>query len=81
MTVCVTARDWTESRWADLEAVPTETTVGELIDGIKDALALAPGTPYELIRRDEKLPRGLTLEQVGIEDREVLTVAPLISAG
>jgi hypothetical protein len=81
MTVDLSVQDWTESRSADLHEVPVETTVGELLDSVKDALALAPGTPYELIRRDEKLPRGLTLEQVGIEDREALTVAPMISAG
>ena len=81
MTVSLSLQDWTEPRWADLHEVPTETTVGELLDSVEDALALAPGTPYELIRRDEKLPRGLTLAQAGIEDREALTVAPQIMAG
>jgi hypothetical protein len=79
--VRVSVLDWTESRRADLDEVPTETTVGELLDSVKEAMALPPGTPYDLIRRDEKLPRGMTLEQIGIEDREELTVAPLVSAG
>jgi len=81
MSVHLSVLDWTESRRADLDEVPIDTTVGELLDSVKEAMALPPGTPYDLIRQDEKLPRGLTLEQVGIEDREELTVAPLVSAG
>jgi hypothetical protein len=81
MTVTLSLSDWTESRHTDLDDVPIETTVGELLDSVKDAWALTPGTPYELIRRDEKLARGLTLARIGIEDRETLTVAPLIAAG
>lgn len=79
--VNVSVLDWTESRRADLEEVPTATTVGELLDSVKEAMALPSGTPYDLIRRDEKLPRGMTLEQVGVEDGEELTVTPLVSAG
>ena len=81
MSLHLSVLDWTESRRADLDEVPIDTTVGELLQSVKEAMALPPGTPYDLIRQDEKLPRGLTLEQVGIEDREELTVAPLVSAG
>lgn len=81
MSLHLSVFDWTESRRADLDEVPIDTTVSELLDSVKEVMALPPSTPYELIRRDEKLPRGLTLEQAGIEDREELTVAPLVSAG
>ena len=81
MSLSVSVLDWTESRRADLDEVPLDTTVGELLDSVKEAMALPPNTPYDLIRRDEKLPRGLTLEQAGIEDSEELIVAPLVSAG
>ena len=79
--VHVSVLDWTQSRRADLDEVPTETTVGELVDAVKEAMALPPRTPYDLIRRDEKLPRGVTLQQVGVVDGEELTVAPEVSAG
>jgi hypothetical protein len=73
--------DWSGSQRADLMEVPRDTTVGELLAEVKEALHLPPRTPYELIHNGRNLGRGLTLEEVGIEDGEEVTVAPEVSAG
>jgi hypothetical protein len=73
--------DWSGSVRADLMEVPRDTTVGELLAEVKEALHLPPRTPYDLIHGGQKLARGLTLEEAGIEEGEEVTVAPEVSAG
>lgn len=73
--------DWNRSVRAHLEEVPLDTTVGELLAEVREALQLPSRTPYDLIHEGRKLARGLTLEEVGIEDGEEVTVAPEVSAG
>jgi len=73
--------DWNHSQRAELPEVPASTTVGELLSAIREAMHLRRETPYHLIYGGEKLHRARTLEEVGIEDGEEVTVAPEVSAG
>ena len=73
--------DWNHSRRADLSDVPTDTSVGELLSEIREAMHLRRETPYHLIYGREKLPCSATLEEIGIEDGEEVTIAPEVSAG
>lgn len=74
--------DWNRSSRAEFSDVPSDTTtVGDLLDEARDALALSPGTPWDLILGDEKLARGMTLDEAGIRSGTELTAAPTVSAG
>ena len=80
-TLALDVADWNASRHAELPEVPPDLTVGELIGEVRDAMSLPRDTPYELIYRGAKLNRAATLEEVGVETGEELTIAPEVSAG
>lgn len=73
--------DWNGSNRAELDDVPSDTTVGELVADVKRAMELPSRTPYDLIHDGRKLPRALTLEEAGLTGGEEMTVAPEVSAG
>jgi hypothetical protein len=79
-TVDLQVVDWTRSRRAEAE-VPVDTTIGELLAEVQDALSLSRETPYHLIHQGRKLNRSETLEEIGIEPGDEFTVAPEVSAG
>jgi hypothetical protein len=78
MTIDVT--DWSRSQVAELPDLPQETTVGELLDELEDAMAL-PRKNYHLLFNGEKLNRSETLLDAGVESGAELTIAPEVSAG
>jgi hypothetical protein len=80
-TIALDVMDWNASRRAELADVPPETTVGELVAEVREAMGLPRDTPYELIYQGEKLHRGATLGEVGLRNGEELTIAPEVSAG
>ena len=80
-TLTLEVADWNASRRAELEEVPDDITIGELIGEVRDAMSLPRDTPYELIYQGEKLNRGSTLEDIGVSSGEELTIAPEVSAG
>ena len=80
-TLAIEVADWNAARRAELDAVPDDLTVAELIGEVRDAMSLPRDTPYELIYGGEKLARGSTLGEVGIRSGEELTIAPEVSAG
>ncbi len=80
-TLTLEVTDWNASRRAELKEVPNDITVGELIGEVREAMSLPRETPYELIHQGEKLNRGATLEESGVQDKQELTVAPEVSAG
>ena len=73
--------DWNRSRRAELSGVPSDSTVGELLSDVREAMSLPRETPYHLIYGGQKLHRTLTLEEAGIEEGEEVTIAPEVSAG
>jgi hypothetical protein len=73
--------DWSRSRRADFTEVPSDTTMGELVTEVKEAMQLARDTPFHIIYGGTKLQRDLTLDEVGVEDGEEITIAPEVSAG
>ena len=78
MTIDVT--DWSRSQVAELADLPQETTVGELLDELEDAMSL-PRKNYHLLFNGEKLNRSETLLDAGVESGAELTIAPEVSAG
>jgi len=80
-TLSLEVADWNQSRRAELDEVPDDLTVAELIGEVREAMALPHDTPYELIYQGEKLARGSTLEEAGVHSGEALTIAPEVSAG
>ena len=80
-TLALEVSDWNAARRAELDEVPDDLTVAELIGEVRDAMSLPRDTPYELIYAGEKLARGSTLEEIGIRSGEEVTIAPEVSAG
>lgn len=80
-TLALEVSDWNASRRAELDEVPGELTVGELIGELREAMSLPRDTPYELIHAGAKLARGLTLEEAGLRSGEEVIIAPEVSAG
>ena len=79
MTFTIT--DWSRSNLATLDDVAGDTTIGELVDEVTDAMNLPRHTPYSLVdRRQRKLPASVTVA-AGIEDGEEMQVADEVSAG
>ena len=73
--------DWNRSRKAEIADVPSSTTVGELLQEIREAMHLGRETLYHLIYGGAKLNRTSSLEEAGLQDGEEVTVAPEVSAG
>ena len=80
-TMTVEVKDWSASRRAEVNEVPGDMTVAELIGEVRDAMSLPRGTPYHLIHDGAKLHRGQTLEQAGVGADSELTISPEVSAG
>ena len=80
-TMSLAVVDWDRSRKADLSDVPADSTVGEVLSEVREAMSLPRETPYHMIHGGAKLQRTLTLEEAGIEDGEEVTIAPEVSAG
>ncbi len=80
-TLALEVSDWNASRRAELEDVPGDLTVAELIGEVREAMSLPRDTPYELLYGGEKLARSATLDEAGIRSGEEMTIAPEVSAG
>ena len=80
-TLTLEVADWNASRRAELADVPDDLTVGELIGEVREAMYLPRDTPYHIIYQGQKLSRGSTLEEAGVQTGEELTIAPEVSAG
>ena len=79
-TLTIEVTDWSRSQVAELSELPLDMTVGEVLDEVQDAMSL-PREPYHLLFDGEKLNRSATLEEVGVETGNELTIAPEVSAG
>jgi hypothetical protein len=79
-TLTVEIADWSRSQVAELNDVPFDITVEELLEDAQEAMSL-PGDTYHLLREGEKLARGSTLAEAGVESGDELTIAPEVSAG
>lgn len=79
-TLTIEVTDWSRSQVAELSELPLDMTVGEVLDEVQGAMSL-PREPYHLLFDGEKLNRSATLEEVGVETGNELTIAPEVSAG
>jgi hypothetical protein len=79
-TLTIEVADWSRSQVAELSDLPLDMTVGEVLDEVQDAMSL-PREPYHLLFEGEKLNRGATLDELGVESGDELTIAPEVSAG
>ena len=79
-TLNIEVTDWSRSQVADLSDLPPDMTVGEVLDEVQDAMSL-PREPYHLLFDGDKLNRSATLEELGVETGDELTIAPEVSAG
>jgi Ubiquitin-2 like Rad60 SUMO-like len=79
-TLTIEVTDWSRSQVAELSDLPPDMTVGEVLDEVQDAMSL-PREPYHLLFDGEKLNRSATLEELGVETGNELTIAPEVSAG
>lgn len=73
--------DWEGFRRAELEGVPRDATVGELMLEAVRAMGLPLKTYYHTYLRDRQLNQGETLQEAGIESAEELRIVPEVSAG
>ena len=82
MTLSLTVKDWNGSHVAELSDVPADTTVGEVVEEVTEAMNLPRHTPYALVdRRARKLPHSFTLAEAGLENGEEVQVAADVRAG
>lgn len=51
MTLSLTVKDWNGSHVAELSDVPADTTVGEVVEEVTEAMNLPRHTPYALVDR------------------------------
>jgi hypothetical protein len=79
-TLTIEVTDWSRSQVAELPDLPPDMTVGEVLDEVRDAMAL-PREPYHLLFDGDKLNHGTTLEEAGVKSGDELTIAPEVSAG
>ena len=79
-TLSIEVTDWSRSQVADLSDLPVSMTVGAVLDEVRDAMSL-PREAYHLLFNDQKLNRSATLEELGVETGDELTIAPEVSAG
>lgn len=79
-TLSIEVTDWSRSQFAELSDLPPDMTVGEVLDEVQDAMSL-PREPYHLLFDGDKLNRSATLEELGVESGDELTIAPEVSAG
>ena len=80
-TLTVRVTDWSRSLpGTEFLGISPDVTVGEIVDEATEAMAL-PDQNYHALYDGEKLNRSATLEEIGIESGEELTIAPDVSAG
>ena len=80
-TLTVRVTDWSRSLpGTEFLDIPSDVTVGEIVDEATEAMAL-PGQNYHALYEGEKLNRSATLQEIGMESGEELTIAPDVSAG
>ena len=80
-TLTVRVNDWSRSLpGTEFVDIPSDVTVGEIVDEATEAMAL-PDQNYHAVYEGEKLNRSATLQEIGIESGEELTIAPDVSAG
>ena len=80
-TLTVRVTDWSRSQpGTEFLDIPSDVTIGELLDQAQETMAL-PDQNYHALFEGEKLNRSATLEEIGIESGEELTIAPDVSAG
>jgi hypothetical protein len=80
-TLTVRITDWSRSLpGTEFLDIPSDVTVGEILDEATEAMSL-PNQNYHALYEGEKLNRSATLEEIGIESGEELTIAPDVSAG
>ena len=80
-TIDLEVVDWNETRRATVPEIPVDMTVGELQKELQEALQLSTETTHHLIFDGMKLNNSSTLEEIGIESGQTLTVAPEVMAG
>jgi Ubiquitin-2 like Rad60 SUMO-like len=79
-TVTLDVADWGRSQVAELENIPLDTTVGEILEEARETMSLSGGS-YQLLFDGEKLSQDTTLVEIGVESGDELTIAPEVSAG
>jgi len=79
-TMTIEVADWSRSQVAELADIPPDMTVGELLDEVQEAMSL-PRDNFHLLHDGEKLNRSATLQEIGVEPGDELTIAPEVSAG
>lgn len=79
-TLTIEVADWSRSQVAELSDLPPDMTVGEVLEEVQDAMSL-PREAYHLLFGGDKLNRSTTLEELGVQSGDELTIAPEVSAG
>jgi hypothetical protein len=79
--VDVTFVDWDGSRKAQLENVPRESTVGQMLNEAVSHLGLPLQHLYQASLRGRELDPGQTLDDLGIESDIEIDLVPVVSAG
>ena len=79
--VDLTATDWEGSHRAHLEAVPRETTVGQVVGEAVRAMQLPGRTFFQALSRGRELSHDETLDEAGIVTGDELELMPRVSAG
>ncbi len=79
--VDVTVSDWEGNRQVQLEGVPRNATVSELLDEVRRMMELPTDTDYQAVREGLKLNNMQTLREAGIEADTALEIHPEVTAG
>ena len=79
-TLTIDVADWSRSQVAELSDLSPDMTVGEVLEEVQDAMSL-PREAYHLLFEGDKLNRTATLEELGVESGDEMTIAPEVSAG
>ena len=73
--------DWEGHRRVQLDGVPRNATVAELLDEVRRMMELPDDTDYQAVRDGLQLNRMQTLQEIGIERDTTLEIHPEVSAG
>jgi hypothetical protein len=79
--VDVTFIDWDGSRKAQLEKVPRNSTIGQMLNEAVSHLGLPLQHLYQASLRGKELDPGQTLDDLGIESDIEFDLVPVVSAG
>jgi len=80
-TIDLEVVDWHQSRRATIPGVPSDTTVGEVLADLAQSMSLSEDTEHGLIYDGQKLLSHQTLEEIGVDDKAEMTIAPDVTAG